>query len=164
MRLNFKNIFILTLHLNLNIRYPFDWKNPIGYLMALFYEFLIEFLLIYGAMALLNFSIGVYLLLISLSEDIKCDLCSFNESARQSDDSNTVTQFSKLIHYHSKVIQLSDFDDYNELWRRKEHNWNFFISIVWQMIYRKWVNSFIPWFFHGVWSQYVAQCFLCKSK
>ena len=96
-------------------RFPFDWKTPIGYLMALSTEYLIGLLLTYSGVTLLNFSIGVYLMLISLSEDIQCDLQFFNDHANQNNkdkNSQIAKEFGELIHFHAEVIQLSDFNDF----------------------------------------------------
>lgn len=76
--------------------------------MAVAFEYLIGLLLIYSAVVLLNFSIGEYLQLISLSEDIKYEMRLFNENAKQYDSSTAVTDFGELIQFHSEVIQLSD--------------------------------------------------------
>lgn len=90
--------------------------------MAVLFEYLVGLLLIHGGVVLLNFSIGVYLLLISLAEDIKHDMSPFAESAKQKDNSKVATEFGELIQFHSEVIQLSDSDQLDE---KKKLQWIF---------------------------------------
>lgn len=82
--------------------------------MAVLFEYSVGLLLICGGVALINFSIGVYLMLISLSEDIKHDMVPFDEKAKENDDSKVATEFGELIQFHSEVLQLSDSDQLNE--------------------------------------------------
>lgn len=81
--------------------------------MAVLFEYLVGLLLICGGVALMNFSIGVYLMLISLSEDIKHDMVPFDEKAKENDDSKVATEFGELIQFHSEVLQLNDSDHLN---------------------------------------------------
>lgn len=46
-----------------------------------------------------------------MTEDIKCDLESINNNSKfKKSRMNIVSQFSELINFHAKMIQLSKFD------------------------------------------------------
>lgn len=93
-----------------NKRFPFDWKNPIGYVVAIAYEYMGGVCTFFVAMAILKYAIVVYFFLFSMIDDIKCDLESINRNAKKKKTRmEVVKQFSEMIQFHWKVMELSTF-------------------------------------------------------
>lgn len=93
-------------------RIPFDWKNLVGYLIVVVIEYLYGVALLFAAVTLVGFAIRNYLWLLSMAEDIKCDMESINQNARFKRSRLDVTkQFSGLVQYHAKIVQLSLFQN-----------------------------------------------------
>lgn len=66
--------------------------------------------LLFAAVTLIGFAIRNYLWLLSMTEDIKCDLESINRNSKFTKSRlQIVRQFSELVHFHAKMIQLSTF-------------------------------------------------------
>lgn len=59
-------------------RLPFDWKNPIGYLVAFSMEYLTTILILSVILCQTSFTVGTSLMLIALAKDIANDLHSIN--------------------------------------------------------------------------------------
>lgn len=90
-------------------RYPFDWKNPLGYLVAVTLQYIIifhVFLLIFSAFSL---GVGCFLLVISImNQSMKSDLKLFNANAA-SDQNHllTVKLVADFVEIHSFLKKLS---------------------------------------------------------
>lgn len=83
-------------------------KNPFGYTIAVALEYLFTTNIWIPALCLLSFAFGTCLTLISLTEDIKCDVDGLNASARAKDDKLKIaTKFFQLIEFHSDARQFS---------------------------------------------------------
>lgn len=92
-------------------RLPFDWRNPLGYTIAFIFQFILSMDLLITILSLTIYAIGTCLILMSLAEDIKCDLNSVKMNARHKKHSGNRLQmfveFSHLIQFHSSSKQLS---------------------------------------------------------
>ena len=88
---------------------PFDWKNPIGYLIAFAIQYIsLGHLYILGA-AVISLEIGCYLWMMELIEDIKNDINSINKTAKlRKNQTQMSKQLTDSIEFHSKVKQLSE--------------------------------------------------------
>lgn len=85
-------------------RFPFDWKNPRGYLIALILTYLLHRNLVYFLVCMLNNGIGGFMLTISLTKEIKTDLSSFSTLVKS--DPNPMMYFKPLydlIDFHSTL-------------------------------------------------------------
>lgn len=100
--------WFITLSNTLNFRFPFDWKNPLGYFLAFTLQFLIctyLFILIACGFCI---GIGVFMVLEPLIEDIKISLNSISDCVESKRKRSHISkQFSDAIHFYSVVKQLS---------------------------------------------------------
>lgn len=99
-------------HLNLLIfqreRFPFDWRNPIGYMIAFAIEYLSFFCVVRVAVCLTTFIPGTFWILISITDDLKCDFNTVNELAKSEGSRLQITEkFYELISFQSDAKQLS---------------------------------------------------------
>lgn len=85
-------------------RFPFDWPNPMGFLAA----FILIYIFQLNVMVLITYGIcleiGMYMLITSLTKDIKNDLFVLNEMIKL--DPNPMELFKQLydfIQFHSTV-------------------------------------------------------------
>lgn len=60
--------------------FPFDWKNPIGYSLAIFLQLRIVKIPLGYISAFISLGGGSFLFSLSIAEDNQCDLNSINES------------------------------------------------------------------------------------
>lgn len=90
--------------------FPFDWKNPAGYCVAVILEYLMTICISYFVGSLAILGISTYILMLAMIKDIKYRLYSINENAKADKNKNptaTVEQFSDFIQMHSMTKQLS---------------------------------------------------------
>lgn len=74
------------------------------------YEYLASVVTFFVALTAMKFVVGVYLFLLSMIEDIKCDLETINRNAKtRKNQIEIVKQFSEIVQFHSNVLQLSIF-------------------------------------------------------
>lgn len=88
------------------IWYPFDWRNPIGYLIVVIIQYFVILIILYGVMCLLIFQIETLSMVISMTKDIKHSLYSINKMAKASRIS-IEQPFADIIKFHSNAKQLS---------------------------------------------------------
>lgn len=86
-------------------RLPFNWKNPIGYLVAVFLQIIVETYHFRYLACFLTFALGGYLFTTTSSIDVIKDLKSVNDDLRSKIDIST--KLTKLINLHSDSKQLS---------------------------------------------------------
>lgn len=95
-----------------NTRIPFEWKTPLGYLLAVAFECSIVLTVIFTAKSVGIYGIGLFSFSIALTEDIKCDLDAIATDVRNKQTrSKTMRQIIALVKFHSKAILLSHFID-----------------------------------------------------
>ena len=87
---------------------PFDFKTPIGYLIAFALQYItIKYLYMFGA-AIVSFEISIYLLITALIEDVKRNISSINELVKSKEKRRQMSEkLRDLIQFHSNVKQLS---------------------------------------------------------
>lgn len=84
-------------------RFPFDTKNPIGYLIAVTFEYMqitYEFFLLAN---LLSLAIGSFSYAMSINKDIKCVLFSMNAYATNKENQfqTTLIKFAEFVEEQS---------------------------------------------------------------
>ena len=89
-------------------RFPFDWKNPIGYLMALALMYLVlKCLYFFGAVGS-SLEITSYLLMMEFMKDVQNDIKLMNEIAKSNKNlSEMLKQLRVSIEFHSNMKKLS---------------------------------------------------------
>ena len=100
--------FSFSFHPFQNCRFPFDWKNPIGYLIACTLQFILLIYLFHAAAFCVSIEIASYLLLISLTKDIKNTVYDMNSS--QSDTklrSTFLKQICEFVQFHANAKRLT---------------------------------------------------------
>lgn len=91
-------------------RLPFDWQHPVGYSFAIVLLYIFIFNASFTAICVVVFSVGICLILISLTNDIINELESLDKSAKiKKNRSRTVKRFVRVVRIHSISMQLSDF-------------------------------------------------------
>lgn len=88
-------------------RLPFDWTNPVGYLIAFSLEYAIfsyEYFVITCTLAL---CVGSYCFAIAMTKELKRILNSINVEAHDNQSKELQTLFSEFIYTHGNVKQLS---------------------------------------------------------
>lgn len=97
-------------HYNLyfNTRFPFNVKAPIGYTIAVGMEFLISLNIQFLAMSALIVAMGSSMTLVSITEDMKCNLKVLDKSARKKESPlKIIQQFNDFVGIHANAKQLS---------------------------------------------------------
>ena len=89
--------------------FPFDWKNPTGYSVAVVIQTIFLYNVLLNAKCLSIFIIGTCLMLISLTKDIKYDLHSitYHRQIFHGNQLKTERKFYELIQFFSNARQLS---------------------------------------------------------
>lgn len=92
-------------------RFPFDWRNPLGYLIALALQcVVVSYLLLVGSCGM-ALAIGSYLYFMASNKCIKGNLLSINQWTGGNKNSQQISnQFIEFIQFHSRVKQLSKND------------------------------------------------------
>lgn len=89
-------------------RLPFDWQNPLGYVIAFILQYILTFNLFVTVLGILIFGAAICSMLISLVEDMKRDLDTLKASARAKCARREILmKFCHLIELHSNEQQLS---------------------------------------------------------
>lgn len=101
---------ILFLVCIISLRFPFDWKNPLGYLVAFILICIINLNIVIFMMCNLCLGIEVYALITSFTKDIKYELSAFSRMARS--ELNLSKRLFGIVHFHSTVKRFdkSNFD------------------------------------------------------
>lgn len=90
-------------------RFPFDWKNPFGYFVAIELLYLISSSALFIVGCVLAIGVGNLLFAIAMSKSLKVTLYSINQKAYDKSDRKCfVEQLIELIEFHSIVKQLSE--------------------------------------------------------
>lgn len=86
-------------------RFPFNYKNPLGYIFAFLVTYAIIFYMIFFGVARISFMLKTFWNFVSLAKDLKTDLVSIESSTENRP--TTMKQFNKFIQFHTNVKQLS---------------------------------------------------------
>lgn len=111
--LNFLNLMIVLIKTTLDLwlfqRLPFDWKNPLGYLIAACLQYVMTKCFFIYVASLSSFGIGFYLFSMAMSEDMKLNLNSIKrDSKTRRHQSEAIKQLAKFVQIHTLSKQLSN--------------------------------------------------------
>lgn len=99
---------LVSFHFVFNTRFPFDTKTPIRYTIAAIIEYFLSANIQLCVMSVMIIAVGPSLILISITEDMKCSLHTLNKCAKASgSQSNIIRQFNEFIQFYCKAKQLS---------------------------------------------------------
>lgn len=107
---NFESIF------ELHSRIPFDWKNPIGYFIAICLQcFVILCISHYFAFAV-SIGVGGFSFMFAFAKDMRSDLRSLNKASNiKNSEKDCFKHFSEFVHLHSNGVQLSNKQSRNKI-------------------------------------------------
>lgn len=89
---------------------PFEWRNPIGFTVAICFEYVLITYVCFTAMTTVSIGIAFYLHEISLTKDLKSILRLIDENAKIRKNRRILyTQFIEFVDLHSATKQLSAF-------------------------------------------------------
>lgn len=105
-------------------RFPFDWRNPLGFFIAISIQYTVATHLLAICACVMNLAVGSFLYAIGLCDFIKGYLLSINQNARaRADPSILLEQLTEFLEMHSSLKQLS------------EHTLRNLFCLVYQTIY-----------------------------
>lgn len=88
--------------------FPFDTKNPKGFLTAVFIQYIFLINILLAVKCLVVFVFATCLMLFSLAKDVKHNFQAINNNAKcEKDRAQIVNEFSQFAQLHSKSMQLS---------------------------------------------------------
>ena len=84
------------------------WKDPMSYTIAVIIQTIITMVILFAILATIIYQMTSVLMLISMTEDIKCDLHSIDDKAKSKKHQlEVVKQFTELLPFHSNAKKLS---------------------------------------------------------
>lgn len=93
------------------LRFPFDCKNPVGYLIAIYMQYNMIWYMFYVIASLVSLGIGAFIYSVMGTDEIKRYLNSVNEYAmRKKNHLKSLKQLAEYVDYHSEMKQLSTND------------------------------------------------------
>lgn len=98
-------IILNCIYYRFNLRFPFDWKRPFGYLFAFSMECVSTIYITSMGLCQTIFMIGSYWLFISLIKDVESDLLKVN--GNEKDRFVLRTRLIVFIQLHMEAKQLS---------------------------------------------------------
>lgn len=88
--------------------YPFDWKNPYGYSIAVILQFTVALLLLHYLACFISIAFVSYFIATTLNGFMKDDLQSINKMAkRKTSKSDIFEPFSRFVRSHAEIKELS---------------------------------------------------------
>lgn len=97
-------MFLLFLLLK---RFPFDWENPLGYLIAIAVQYVVVAYECFAGACSLSLGIGLYWFVNSASKDFQRFLPSINDRADESPSNELKMLFIEFVDAHVIIKQLS---------------------------------------------------------
>lgn len=95
------------------LRFPFDWRNPIGYLVALTLQYTANVRFFKLVACLVATGLGAFSFELSMTTHVKTDLKLINESAKMKENRlSTLKRLSEFIEFHSRLKELSILTNY----------------------------------------------------
>lgn len=111
-------------------RYPFDWRNPYGYLVAFSLQYALMSFGIKHATCHTGFIGGSCWMLISFTEDLKNELNTLNTTIGKKGQLNAYKEFSEFLQYHAMAKQFSFIRFFIFLYDLLTVNWYFHFRLV----------------------------------
>lgn len=94
-------------YLRICSRFPFDTKNPIGYVIAVIVQYICQKLLLMFGATLICFGIGIFLFTMALVNDVKSSLMNVQRSANTRNHRAALMHFSNFFQYYSDARRLN---------------------------------------------------------
>lgn len=90
-------------------RFPFDWKNPIGYLIAVTLQYIMIMYMFFVISSMLSLGIGAFMFSVKAVDDVKMCMKSVNECAIvKGKQSKAFKRIAGYIQLHAYLKQLSE--------------------------------------------------------
>lgn len=121
-------------------RFPFNWKDPFFYALAMAVEYLVTMDLFYFISCLTTLKIGTLLYTITITEDIKRSVHSINTNGRLKKNVQIFTELTNFVQFHLEARQLSTAQEVKSI-KFMTTSLNF-LSLDWFMTYRIYFNRF----------------------
>lgn len=100
---------LLNIVSNLFFNIPFDWKNPIGYLIAVILQLIVTLYSMCYMGSFLSLAFGTFLFTISIAKDLKSILISINKRVnKKPKNSQLLKLLIKFHQLHTDLKQLSN--------------------------------------------------------
>lgn len=91
-------------------RLPFNWRTPLGYLVALFAQFTGSFAVLFSALTVFSFLVGSCWLFYTISRDINQDLkCLKCKKSSDGNDRSLKIHFYHIVQVYLDAKQLSSY-------------------------------------------------------
>ena len=91
-------------------RFPFDWKNPVGYLIAVVLEYIIVSLALRYMGCFLGYGFGGYFFVMAIAKDLKSFVKSIGKSAKKcqstTSEQKILQNLCEFIRLHTSVKKL----------------------------------------------------------
>lgn len=89
-------------------RFPFNWKTPIGYLVAVALQIIVASFPLRYLSCFMTFPLGGHLFTVTIANDVIADMKSINDDVKiWKSETYIYTKLLELIHLHSDGKQLS---------------------------------------------------------
>lgn len=112
-------LFLNEIFVTQTVRYPFDWRTPVGYLFA----WIAQCMAVFGVMntvPIFNMIFGSSWLFYVMTGDIINDVAAFNATLKiekfDGDRAELIGRFLKIIRYYSDAKQWASLSFINLLW------------------------------------------------
>lgn len=87
-----------------SFRFPFEWKNPSGSLIAFILIYILQMNLLFFMTCSFCIGVGVYMFITSLTKDLKYNLTIINKLFKaEQNPTELLEQLFNWIQFHSKV-------------------------------------------------------------
>lgn len=93
----------------LNRRLPFDWRNPVGFVLATFIQLVVMFLAGQYLNAILSLAFGFVMFQIAVAKNMMVELRSINKRIKEKkSESDILKRLGRVINLHTDAKQLSE--------------------------------------------------------
>lgn len=112
-------------------RFPYDWKNPTGYLCSVAAVWLWGHYAFHYIASMVFLLVGVFMFAFTFTKDMKCNLYTINEMAKvKKHRKHMYKKLSKFVQTHANMKQLSGLSGrWCDLIAVKQFFWFFFQNI-----------------------------------
>lgn len=88
------------------LRYPFDWRTPLGYIIATTQQYITFTYMLFCLSAITSLGIGADIIAITVSNEIKTIIKIANKKLRSKKERPlALKRFTEIIEWHSMVKQ-----------------------------------------------------------
>lgn len=126
---------------NLLCSVPFDWKNPLGYLVVFVIQSIIVWHNFCFTSAMVSFAIGIFLFVTALLKDVIRCLHQFNSKVKlKKNRSDADQKLPKIIEYLSTIKQLSKGNVFVSEMMKFWFSILFYFTSVWWSVFRPYIS------------------------